>query len=106
MTPESTPDTAAATSESPESHVPRSRELAERARDGIDRLRDSAHRTVDQAADAAATATDRLSERGEVWVATGDEWMDSTRGYVRAHPIAALGMALAAGYLLSRLTGR
>ena len=30
--------------------------------------------------------------------------MSTTRGYVREHPLAALGIALAAGYLLSRIT--
>jgi ElaB/YqjD/DUF883 family membrane-anchored ribosome-binding protein len=91
---------------SPSSTSPEPSELAERAHRGIDHLRGSAHQTVDQAADAASTAADRMSARGEEWIAMRDEWMDATRGYVREHPLAALGMALAAGYLLSRLSGR
>lgn len=107
MQPDTTPSTAppsTPTAASAPSHEPS--ELAERAHRGIDRLRSSAHQTVDQAADAASSVADRMSARGEEWVATRDEWMEATRGYVREHPLAALGMALAAGYLLSRLSGR
>jgi ElaB/YqjD/DUF883 family membrane-anchored ribosome-binding protein len=32
-----------------------------------------------------------------------DNWVEGAREYVREHPIAALGMAAAAGYVLSRL---
>ena len=32
--------------------------------------------------------------------------MNATKGYVREHPLAAVGIALAAGYLLSRITSR
>jgi ElaB/YqjD/DUF883 family membrane-anchored ribosome-binding protein len=32
-----------------------------------------------------------------------EDWVEATRGYVRDHPVAALGIALAAGYVLSAL---
>jgi ElaB/YqjD/DUF883 family membrane-anchored ribosome-binding protein len=35
---------------------------------------------------------------------TGDKLFDSTCKYVAAHPLQSLGLALAAGYLISRLT--
>lgn len=82
------------------------REMSQRAHAGIDRLRNTAHDTVERAASAASTAADRLGARSEEWLSAKDEWMDATRGYVREHPFAALGIALAAGYLISRLTGR
>lgn len=82
------------------------REMAQRAQAGIDRLRSTAHDTVERAAGVAASAADRLSVRGEEWLSAKDEWLDATRGYVREHPFAALGIALAAGYLLSRMSGR
>lgn len=82
------------------------REMSQRAQAGIDRLRSTAHETVERAASVASTAADRLSARSGEWLSAKDEWMDSTRSYVREHPFAALGVALAAGYLLSRLTGR
>jgi len=95
--------------------------VSERGHAGIDRLRNSAHESVDKAtelvssaahesvdraAGAAASAAASLEERGEEWVAVTDEWTASTREYVREHPLSALGIAFAAGYLLSRLTGR
>jgi ElaB/YqjD/DUF883 family membrane-anchored ribosome-binding protein len=82
------------------------REAAERAHAGIDRIRNTAHEKVDQAADAASSAADRLSAQSEQWIATKDDWVGATREYVREHPVAAVTMAVAAGYLLSRLTGR
>jgi ElaB/YqjD/DUF883 family membrane-anchored ribosome-binding protein len=83
-----------------------SRDVSQRAQAGIDRLRTSAHETVERAAALASSAADRVSARSGDVLAAKDEWMNTTRGYVRDHPVAALGIALAAGYLLSRLTGR
>ncbi|HSD53830.1 MAG TPA: hypothetical protein VLC47_06670 [Burkholderiales bacterium] len=82
------------------------RDVSQRPQAGIDRLRNTAHETVERAADVASSAADRLGARGGEWIATKNEWMDTSRGYVRDHPFAALAVALAAGYLLSRLTGR
>jgi ElaB/YqjD/DUF883 family membrane-anchored ribosome-binding protein len=48
-----------------------------------------AHNAVDQAAEAAAPAEDLMS---------------GACAYVTAHPLRSLGLALAAGYLISRLT--
>jgi ElaB/YqjD/DUF883 family membrane-anchored ribosome-binding protein len=77
--------------------------LGERARGGIDRLTSTAHDAVERAATTAATAADTLGVKGRQLLEARDEWMDTTRVYVREHPIAALGVALAAGYLLSRI---
>ena len=70
-----------------------------------------AHGAVDQVADAAAPAAQWLEEQsetltasGEKLVASGEKLLDSTSKYVAAHPLQSLGLALAAGYLISRLT--
>jgi len=34
------------------------------------------------------------------------DWMETTRDYVRENPLQALGIALAAGYLLHMITRR
>jgi ElaB/YqjD/DUF883 family membrane-anchored ribosome-binding protein len=34
----------------------------------------------------------------------GETWIEDARDYVKEHPMAALGIALAAGYLLSMMT--
>ena len=64
----------------------------------------SAHGAVDQVANAAAPAAHWLEEQGETMKITGDKLIDSTCKYVAAHPLQSLGLALAAGYLISRLT--
>ena len=63
-----------------------------------------AHGAVDQVAAAAAPAAQWLEEQGETLTASGEKLLDSTCKYVAAHPLQSLGMALAAGYLISRLT--
>jgi ElaB/YqjD/DUF883 family membrane-anchored ribosome-binding protein len=62
------------------------------------------HGAVDQVADVAAPAAQWLEEQGETLSATGEKLMDRTSKYVVAHPLQSLGLALAAGYLISRLT--
>ncbi len=80
--------------------------LSEKAHGGIDRLSSGAHQVIDRAAGAATVAAERLGAKSRDLLATRDEWTDVTRGYVREHPLAALGVALAAGYLLSRMLSR
>lgn len=91
------------TTPSPSSLDPR--EMSQRAQAGIDRLKMSAHDSVDRAAAVASSAADRFGARSGEWIAAKNEWVDTTRAYVRDHPITTLAIALAAGFLLSRLTG-
>lgn len=62
------------------------------------------HGAVDQVADAAAPTAQWLEEQSEALGTTGEELMNSTCKYVAAHPLQSLGLALAAGYLIGRLT--
>jgi len=62
------------------------------------------HGAVDQVTDAAAPAAQWLEEQSETRGTTGERLLDSTCKYVAAHPLQSLGLALAAGYLISRLT--
>lgn len=96
---------------------------ARSAKEHADRLATEAHRGIDSAADAARPTADRLASgahravenaegmasrgaealgkagaRGEELIATGSD-------YVREHPLFTLGVALAAGFVLSRLLG-
>lgn len=81
----------------------------------IERVAETAHRVVDQLAGKAGPAVDRLrstvsgardsmGRHVEDLSHTRDEWMDSARESVRRHPLAAVGIAAAVGYLLARLT--
>ena len=70
----------------------------------LDETTARAHGAVDQVAAAAAPAAQWLEEQSETLSASGEKLLDSTCKYVAAHPLQSLGMALAAGYLISRLT--
>jgi ElaB/YqjD/DUF883 family membrane-anchored ribosome-binding protein len=69
----------------------------------IERVSDGAHRAVDQAANRAGAIADRFGEKADELLEMKEDWVEATRGYVRDHPVAALGIALAAGYVLSAL---
>jgi ElaB/YqjD/DUF883 family membrane-anchored ribosome-binding protein len=62
------------------------------------------HGAVNEVADAAAPAAQWLEEQSETLSATGENLMERASKYVAAHPLQSLGLALAAGYLISRLT--
>lgn len=77
----------------------------------------TAHRTVDQLAEKANQARAMLTERsararmmlseryGQARVQQ-EKWADNTRVQVREHPMMAVGIAMAVGFLLPRLFSR
>lgn len=67
----------------------------------IDRLSDGVHRVVDEAANRAGAIADRFGEKADELMEMKEDWVEAGRDYVREHPVAALGIAVAAGYLLS-----
>jgi ElaB/YqjD/DUF883 family membrane-anchored ribosome-binding protein len=69
----------------------------------IERVSDGAHRVVDSASNRASALADRFGEKADELMEMKDDWLDTTRDYVREHPVASLGIALAAGYVLSAL---
>jgi ElaB/YqjD/DUF883 family membrane-anchored ribosome-binding protein len=77
-------------------------QMSEKAHAGMDRVAQSAHSTIDRVASAATHAADQFTD-GRL-AHTAHEWRASTAAYVREHPLTAIGIAVAAGYLLSRLT--
>ncbi|HUG79257.1 MAG TPA: hypothetical protein VML57_17385 [Burkholderiales bacterium] len=70
----------------------------------IERASQSAHAAVDRAAQAASQAAERIGSKTDELMAMKEDWVAGAREYVREHPMAALGIALAAGYVLSMLT--
>jgi ElaB/YqjD/DUF883 family membrane-anchored ribosome-binding protein len=74
--------------------------------DRIERMSQSAHEAIDKAATVASDYAGRMSEKGEEWMAMPQDWMEAARDYVREKPWQALGIALAAGYLLHLITSR
>jgi ElaB/YqjD/DUF883 family membrane-anchored ribosome-binding protein len=69
----------------------------------IDRLSQTAHQGVDRAATAANAVAERFGEKADQWMDLQETWVEGARDYVREHPFAALGIAVAAGYLFSLL---
>lgn len=69
----------------------------------IDTLSRTAHETVDRASQAAAQVAERFGEKADELWAMQENWVEGARVYVREHPMAAIGMAVAAGYVLSML---
>jgi ElaB/YqjD/DUF883 family membrane-anchored ribosome-binding protein len=69
----------------------------------IDNASKSAHAAVDKIASAGNQAAETIGEKGEQLKKTEQQMMENCRGYVRDNPIKSLGLAVAAGFLLSRL---
>jgi ElaB/YqjD/DUF883 family membrane-anchored ribosome-binding protein len=77
---------------------------SQHAGDAASHLSDKAHETFNRVSDAASQVVNRVSERSR-------ELLDSptaqnARMYVREHPLVAIGIAVAVGLLISRLTSR
>jgi ElaB/YqjD/DUF883 family membrane-anchored ribosome-binding protein len=73
----------------------------------IDKAANSANEAVDKAASATNQATEALGKKGEQLKNAEQQLMEDCRVYVRDNPITSVGIAGAAGFLLSRvLSGR
>lgn len=69
----------------------------------IDRVAAMAHQAVDKAAGAAAPTADWLSERGEQLIAKPKKLVSDSSDLVSSHPLKAIGIALVAGFVVSRI---
>jgi ElaB/YqjD/DUF883 family membrane-anchored ribosome-binding protein len=56
------------------------------------------------AADATRPATQWLEDHGDAARGGADRLLEASSRYIAAHPLQSVGLAIAAGYLLSRLT--
>jgi ElaB/YqjD/DUF883 family membrane-anchored ribosome-binding protein len=75
----------------------------EKAAPAIDRAAQAAHQTVDKVAQAAAPAADWINQNAEQLKQQQEALLEGCRSYVRDRPLVAVGVALAAGYLVGRL---
>lgn len=69
----------------------------------IEKAASSAHETVDMIANMTTQAVESLGEKGEQLKSSEQQLVENCRSYVHENPITALGIAAAAGFLLSRL---
>jgi len=73
----------------------------------VERVAAGAHQAVDKAAGAAAAAAKAVDKKsGKVLKAVQERYVDGCRERVRDKPFAALGIAAAAGFVLSFLLTR
>ena len=75
----------------------------ENAAPAIDRAAQAAHQTIDKVAQAAAPAADWVNQNAEQLKQQQEALLEGCRSYVRDRPLVAVGVAIAAGYLIGRL---
>ena len=81
-------------------------DIASRASEKLSDITSAAQGTMDRWSSAASQAASRLGQRGEeLWDMRG-EAADTARTYMREHPLATIGIAVAVGLILSRLLSR
>jgi ElaB/YqjD/DUF883 family membrane-anchored ribosome-binding protein len=78
-------------------------EAARKAAPAVDRIAKAAHQAVDSAAGVAAPAADWIVEQGEHLNEAQKKMVDDLCKYVSANPMKSVGIAVAAGFLLSRM---
>jgi ElaB/YqjD/DUF883 family membrane-anchored ribosome-binding protein len=71
-----------------------------------DKESNSAHAAYDKIADATSQAAETLGEKGEQLKKTEQQLMKNCRGYISENPMTSVSIAVAAGFLLSRLLSR
>jgi ElaB/YqjD/DUF883 family membrane-anchored ribosome-binding protein len=72
----------------------------------IDKAANSANEAIDKAASATNQATEALGKKGEQLKNAEQQLMEDCRAYVHDNPITSLGIAVAVGFLLSRVAVR
>ena len=76
---------------------------ARKAKPAIDQVAAMAHQVVDKAAASAAPAAEWLGEQGETLKATQKRLVTDTSAYISANPLMSVGLAVLAGFLISRM---
>lgn len=79
-------------------------ETARKAQPAITHAAVVAHQVVDRMTGAAAPTAEWLAAKGESLNVAQKKLVSDTRGYVSANPLKSVGIAVAAGFLLSRLS--
>jgi ElaB/YqjD/DUF883 family membrane-anchored ribosome-binding protein len=71
-----------------------------------DKAANSTHEAYDKIANATSNAAEALGEKGEQLQKAEQQLMKNCRGYISDNPITSVSIAVAAGFLLSRLLSR
>jgi len=78
-------------------------EAARKAKPAIDRYATLAHDATDKLSSAGSQTADWMSTKGESLSSTQKQLVEDTCKYVSANPLKSLAMAVAAGYVLSKI---
>ena len=76
---------------------------SEAARPAVDRAASTAHQAVDRMAGAATSAAETLDYKAEQLRDVQSRLTEDACDYVRENPMLSVGLAVAAGFLLSKL---
>jgi ElaB/YqjD/DUF883 family membrane-anchored ribosome-binding protein len=76
---------------------------ASAARPAVDSVASGAHQVIEKVAGAAHSAATGIEHKGEQLHDVQQRFSDSVRRYVHEQPMASLGMAVGAGFILSWL---
>lgn len=76
---------------------------AAKAGPAIERAAQAVHQTVDKVAEAAGPAAEWINQNADQLRQKQDELLENCRSYIRNRPLATVGIAIAAGYLIGRL---
>src|SRR5262245_53094429 len=79
-------------------------DAARKAGPAIDRVTKAAHQAVDNAAGAAGPAVSWIAEQGQHLNDTQKKVVDDMCKSISANPLKSVGIALAAGFIISRIT--
>jgi ElaB/YqjD/DUF883 family membrane-anchored ribosome-binding protein len=74
--------------------------------DGGASATETVHRLAQRVHEAVDTIEHKLGESGDKVIGLQQEYGDMAREQVRANPLAAVGIAFAAGYVFARLFSR
>ncbi|MET0168087.1 MAG: hypothetical protein ABW318_24240 [Vicinamibacterales bacterium] len=77
--------------------------VSDAARPAVDQLASGAHQAVDKIAGAAGQAVKTLGIKGEQLSDAQARLAEAGRNYVRQNPMMAMGIAIAAGFVLSHV---
>jgi ElaB/YqjD/DUF883 family membrane-anchored ribosome-binding protein len=72
----------------------------------VERLKAGVNETVEKVAEASNKAVDTINQKTEQMKDAEERLMEHARMYVRDNPVTSLGIAVASGFILSRLLGR
>jgi len=69
----------------------------------VTRLASGVHEAVDKASGMAAQVADNIEAKGVQLKDIQEQWLENSRRYIGEHPVKSLGIAVVAGFLLSRI---